>query len=75
MVAVRRETRCLEDLRERVAERRPVPVDGQVREHDERRDDDDADDPQPPCRTLPAGIEERLTDGEQPPAEDQRVER
>ena len=68
------EARRLEDPGERVAEGGPVPVDGQVRQDDEGRDDDDTDDAQPAGRALSARVEECLTDGEQPPREDQRVQ-
>ena len=62
--------RRLEDPGERVAHDRAVAPDGHVREDDQDRDDHDADDPEAPGGPGPAGVEERLTDRQQAPGED-----
>ena len=59
----------LEHPPERIAERRAVPLDEEVRcAHDDGQENH-AGDPEPPGRAGPSGIKERLSDGYQAPRE------
>lgn len=73
--AVLREPVAAEDLGERLAKNRSVPIDRQVGDGDQGNDHEDPRDPEPAAVTLPSGVEKRLSDGQQAPGEDQQVQR
>jgi len=63
-----------EDLRERIANKRSIPPDGQMRDRHEDDDDDETDYPEPAGRSLTRRIEEGLDDSDQAQCEQEQVE-